>query len=136
MFSQLAGLVLGVTEVINNVVKSCLEFLMRTGGLTYKLRCRGCGGEVGNGGGVPRRPARPAFRDGRSRLTETKPAIESAAEPQDDAQLARLLVRMWVLASGRTVRVDVPPDQLTEDELMLFWADDFSVSGGRHAASE
>jgi hypothetical protein len=40
-FSQLAGYVPGVTEVINDLVKSCLEFLMRTGGLTYKLRCRG-----------------------------------------------------------------------------------------------
>lgn len=84
---------------------------------------------------MPSKPARPAFRDGRSLLKETKAAIASAAEPQDDAQLARLLVRMWVLASGRTVRMDVPPDQLTEDELMLFWADDFSVSCGRHAAS-
>ena len=41
VFSQLARLVLGVTEVVNNAVKSCLEFLMRTGDLTYKLRCRG-----------------------------------------------------------------------------------------------
>ena len=82
-----------------------------------------------------RRPARPAPRDGRLRPKETNRATGPAAEPEDDdVQLARLLVRMWSLASGRTVRTDVPPDQLTEDELMLFWADDFSVSCGRHAA--
>jgi len=39
------------------------------------------------------------------------------------------------LSQRSTVRMDVTPDQLTEDELMLFWADDFSVPGGRHAAS-
>ena len=56
------------------------------------------------------------------------------AEDADDEQLARLLIRMWSLASGRTVRTDVPPHQLTEDELIVFWADDFSSPRGRHAA--
>jgi hypothetical protein len=58
---------------------------------------------------------------------------EPASEP-DDGQLAALLVRMWSLASGRTVRTDVPPDQLTEEELISFWADDFTRPRGRHAA--
>jgi hypothetical protein len=58
---------------------------------------------------------------------------EPASEP-DDGQLAALLVRMWSLASGRTVRTDVPPDQLTEEELISFWADDFTRPHGRHAA--
>ena len=52
----------------------------------------------------------------------------------EDDRLAWLLVRMWSLASGRTVRDDVPPDQLTADELISFWADDFTVPCGRHAA--
>jgi len=56
-----------------------------------------------------------------------------AGEPDDD-QLAALLVRMWSLASGRTLRSDVPPDQLTEEELICFWADDFTQPHGRHAA--
>lgn len=86
---------------------------------------------------MPKGPASPASPGGRLRLKESKTVTVSAAEVgADDVQLARLLVRMWSLASGRTVRMDVPPDQLTEDELMHFWADDFSVSGGRHAASD
>lgn len=55
--------------------------------------------------------------------------------PSDEERLAWLLVRMWSLASGRTVRADVPPDQLTEEELIGFWADDFTVPSGRHAAA-
>jgi hypothetical protein len=85
---------------------------------------------------MPKGPANPASPGGRLRVNESKSVTVSAAEVgDDDVQLARLLVRMWSLASGRTVRMDVTPDQLTEDELMLFWADDFSVPGGRHAAS-
>lgn len=84
---------------------------------------------------MPKGPASPASPGGRLRLKESKTVTVSAAEARDDdVQLARLLVRMWALVSGRTVRMDVPPDQLTEDELMLFWADDFSVPCGRHAA--
>lgn len=39
---------------------------------------------------------------------------------------------MWSLASGRRPRLDVRPDQLTEDELIAFWADDFTRPSGRH----
>lgn len=46
-----------------------------------------------------------------------------------------MFVVMWSLASGRTLRADVSPDQLTEDELIVFWADDFSPPSGRHAAT-
>jgi hypothetical protein len=42
----------------------------------------------------------------------------------EDALLARLLITNWSLATGRTLRSDVPPQQLTEDELIAFWADD------------
>lgn len=51
-----------------------------------------------------------------------------------DEQFAALLVRMWSLASGRRLRPDVRPDQLSMDELIAFWADDFTQSSGRHAA--
>lgn len=54
---------------------------------------------------------------------------------QDDADdiLAALLIRMWTLASGRSLPRDVPPDHLTEEELISFWADDMSLTAGRHA---
>jgi hypothetical protein len=50
-----------------------------------------------------------------------------------DEFLAALLIRMWALASGRTLRRDVPPDQLSADELIAFWADDMTPKAGRHA---
>jgi hypothetical protein len=37
--------------------------------------------------------------------------------------LARVLITSWSLATGRTLR-GVPPQWLTEDELISFWADD------------
>jgi hypothetical protein len=48
----------------------------------------------------------------------------SHAGDEEDALLARVLITSWSLASGRTLRSDVPPQQLTEDELIAFWADD------------
>jgi hypothetical protein len=48
--------------------------------------------------------------------------------------LAALLVRMWSLASGRTLPHGVRPADLTEQELLDFWADDLSPACGRHAA--
>lgn len=63
-------------------------------------------------------------------------AIRSDAGADADDRLAWLLVRMWALASGRTLRADVPPDELTEDELIGFWADDFAPPNGRHAAPQ
>jgi len=59
---------------------------------------------------------------------------ETYSERADDELIGALLVRMWMLASGRELRTDVPPDQLTEEELIRFWADDFSWDCGRHAA--
>ena len=41
----------------------------------------------------------------------------------DDELLARVLITSWSLATGRTLR-GVPPQSLTEDELIEFWADD------------
>src|SRR5262245_42436609 len=52
-------------------------------------------------------------------------------DPDDDL-LAALLIRMWTLASGRSLRFDIPPDQLSEEELINFWADDMNPPAGRH----
>ena len=40
-----------------------------------------------------------------------------------DEFVARLLVDIWTLATGRTLR-DVPPHELTAEELIEFWSDD------------
>lgn len=82
---------------------------------------------------MPRKQPGLASRDVRLRREGTGVPAALAGDA-DDEQLARLLIRMWSLASGRTVRTDVPPHLLTEDELIAFWADDFSRSRGRHAA--
>lgn len=73
-------------------------------------------------GGIARRPSpTPRPRPGTRR-----------DDPGDDF-LAAVLIRMWALASGRTLRSDVPPDQLSEEELIAFWADDMNLQAGRHA---
>ncbi len=52
-----------------------------------------------------------------------------------DEFMAGLLIRMWALASGRTLRSDVRPEQLSCEELIRFWADDLAPPSGRHAGS-
>jgi hypothetical protein len=51
-----------------------------------------------------------------------------------DETLAATLISMWELASGRRLPRHVPPDQLSTEELIAFWADDLSRAVGRHAA--
>ena len=41
----------------------------------------------------------------------------------EDELLARVLITSWSLTTGRTLR-GAPPQSLTEDELISFWADD------------
>jgi hypothetical protein len=50
----------------------------------------------------------------------------------DDA-LAAMYLRMWSLATGRTLQPGVRPEDLTAEELVSFWADDLSPVAGRHA---
>src|ERR1700685_4399071 len=66
---------------------------------------------------------------------QPSPEISGRAHDDDpgDEVLAAVLIRMWALASGRTLRRDVPPDQLSAEELIAFWADDMSQQAGRHA---
>jgi hypothetical protein len=42
----------------------------------------------------------------------------------DDELIARLLIHTWTLATGKTLRCDVPPHELSEEELIGFWSDD------------
>ena len=42
----------------------------------------------------------------------------------DDELIARLLIHTWTLTTGKTLRGDVPPPELTEEELIDFWSDD------------
>lgn len=47
----------------------------------------------------------------------------SADSPAEQALLALTLITTWALTTGRTLRPGVSLDQLTEDELIEFWAD-------------
>jgi hypothetical protein len=70
------------------------------------------------------------------------PALPSSAtwpapgcrDDLDDELLAALYVRMWIVATGRSLPRDVPPDQLTTEELISFWGDELYPAPGRHAA--
>ena len=42
----------------------------------------------------------------------------------DDELIARLLIHTWTLTTGKTLRCDVPPHELTEEELIDFWTDE------------
>jgi hypothetical protein len=42
----------------------------------------------------------------------------------NDEIIAFLLISTWQVTTGRRLRGDVPPGQLTERELIDFWADD------------
>jgi hypothetical protein len=42
----------------------------------------------------------------------------------DDELIARLLIHTWTLTTGKVLRCDVPPHELTEEELIDFWSDD------------
>jgi hypothetical protein len=67
-------------------------------------------------------------------MVEAAPAVARGARPvgascspAEQALLALILITTWALATGRTLRADVPPDQLTERELIEFWADPLIV---------
>jgi hypothetical protein len=64
---------------------------------------------------------------------ETASGANSPSLDPADEQLARILVRMWSLASGRRLRSGARPDELTAEELIDFWADDLAPVAGRHA---
>lgn len=79
-----------------------------------------------------------ALPDGAAGITlpaDCRAAAGETAGAGDDGFLAALYMRMWALASGRPLPRDVPPGELTEEELVSFWADDFRPTTGRHAAA-
>lgn len=67
-------------------------------------------------------------------MTPFPAARDAGPANADEQQLADTLVRMWSLASGRRLRSGTRPDQLREEELIAFWADDLTPPSGRHAA--
>jgi hypothetical protein len=67
--------------------------------------------------------------------SKARHAVSCIPFPSDDDVLAAILIRMWELASGRTLRRDIRPEQLTEEELISFWADDLTPASGRHTAT-
>jgi hypothetical protein len=56
--------------------------------------------------------------------------MHPAASTSEDDMLASILISMWALASGRFLRRGVRPDELTEQELIDFWADDLTTTTG------
>jgi hypothetical protein len=69
---------------------------------------------------------------GAARRPSPEPRTAIVPDEPGDEFLAAVLVRMWALASGRVLRRDVPPDQLSAEELIDFWADDMTPPSGRH----
>jgi hypothetical protein len=85
--------------------------------------------------------ARPVSRNTVSRNTVSRNtwlarlfASRRSPRTADDDLLAALLVRMWELESGHSLPRNVRPDQLSEEELIGFWADDPAPVTGQRAA--
>jgi hypothetical protein len=70
---------------------------------------------------------------GAARRPSPEPRTGIVPDESGDEFLAAVLIRMWALASGRILRRDVPPDQISAEELIDFWADDMTPPSGRHA---
>jgi hypothetical protein len=77
------------------------------------------------------RRARPPARAASPARADRPQAYPDTAA---DETLAATLISMWELASGRRLPRHVPPNQLSTEELIAFWADDLSRAVGRHAA--
>jgi hypothetical protein len=55
----------------------------------------------------------------------TVPVLASSRHEQaEEDLLAFLLIHTWTLITGRVLRSDVPLEELSEEELIAFWADD------------
>ena len=67
-------------------------------------------------------------------MASAKPHHPGYQSRTEDDLLAGLLISMWSLMTGRFLRQDVPPDQLSADELICFWDDSLAPASGRHAA--
>jgi hypothetical protein len=73
----------------------------------------------------------------RTRVPERGRPPLPAEDSGDDEYTAGLLIRMWALVSGRILRSDIRPEQLSSEELIAFWADDLTTAAsGRHAGPD
>jgi hypothetical protein len=70
----------------------------------------------------------------RNLLPGRRAGARRSARTGDDDLLAALLFRVQALESGRSLPPDVRPEQLSEEELIGFWADELNPAVGRHAA--
>jgi hypothetical protein len=70
----------------------------------------------------------PIFHRGHSSVPTAENPERDHAMPYvpltDDDLVARLLIHTWMLTTGRTLRSDIQPHELAEEELINFWADD------------
>lgn len=78
------------------------------------------------------KPSAPAPDAAVQSLSPVSRRASRHAQAEDDL-LASLLISTWMLITGRTLRSDVPPGQLTESELIEFWADDGAAFDGQPA---
>lgn len=72
--------------------------------------------------------ARSGYRGGRGAAAAPDPHPSRQFQSEDDL-LAFLLVNTWTLITGRVLRSDVPPTELSAEELIDFWADDHIACG-------
>jgi hypothetical protein len=74
------------------------------------------------------KPSGPPADAATGRASSVRLRARRHSQAEDDL-LVFLLINTWTLTTGRTLRSDVPPAQLTEDELIEFWADGAFASG-------
>lgn len=67
----------------------------------------------------------------RGRIHVPEPLRAPDPRRSDDELIAYMLIRIWALMTGRSMRRDVSPDRLSEDELIDFWADPLIEQEGR-----
>ncbi|MEV4753317.1 hypothetical protein AB0K21_43835 [Streptosporangium sp. NPDC049248] len=72
---------------------------------------------------MPHAPAVPRALASPLRVTGTRPGHLPSPWAHDDDQLLTLLVTVWALITGR-MPPNRPSDELTDTELIAFWADD------------
>jgi hypothetical protein len=79
----------------------------------------------GDGGRVRAMPSDPFARYAGTGAEFASPGLFAPrhSKARDDL-LAFLLIHTWTLITGRELRSDVPPTELSEEELIAFWADD------------
>ena len=66
-------------------------------------------------------------------LSRYVPYPRPSWQSTEEDLLACILIHTWALATGRVLRSDVPPGQLSEEELIAFWADDHVAHGEQNS---